>query len=278
MTRRLRSSSARRFAPSPDCMAATASRWQPNYCAAPRIPAYCATAWTRPRPLAASRSMRRSGSATFAPLCHRGLDRLLRWRTTGGHTHRRRASESSTPNAPRASYCPQTASRNPAAQRKRTRFDPHEGIDDNAQALFEALRHHRMKLARDENVPPYVIASDRTLRDIALLRPIASKSSSWHTASARPRPRSMATGRSSSGRQIHPLALSATTNSFGAIAMEKIRWGIIGCGDVTEVKSDPPSTKRRTPNWSRLCAAMPTRPEPTLPATMCRAGMPTLMR
>ena len=51
------------------------------------------------------------------------------------------------------------------------RVDPHEGIDDNAQALFEALRHHRMELARDENVPPYVIASDRTLRDIALLRP-----------------------------------------------------------------------------------------------------------
>ena len=28
-----------------------------------------------------------------------------------------------------------------------------------------------MELARAENVPPYVIASDRTLRDIALLRP-----------------------------------------------------------------------------------------------------------
>ena len=39
------------------------------------------------------------------------------------------------------------------------------------QALFDALRHHRMTLARDEKVPPYVIASDRTLRDIVLLRP-----------------------------------------------------------------------------------------------------------
>ena len=44
-------------------------------------------------------------------------------------------------------------------------------FDENAQALFDALRHYRMTLARDENVPPYVIASDRTLRDIVLLRP-----------------------------------------------------------------------------------------------------------
>ena len=37
--------------------------------------------------------------------------------------------------------------------------------------LFEALRRHRLALARSEGVPPYVIASDRTLREIALLRP-----------------------------------------------------------------------------------------------------------
>ena len=49
--------------------------------------------------------------------------------------------------------------------------DPSEEFDENAQALFDALRHHRMTLARDEKVPPYVIASDRTLRDIVLLRP-----------------------------------------------------------------------------------------------------------
>ena len=50
---------------------------------------------------------------------------------------------------------------------------PNLGVefDENAQALFDALRHHRMTLARDEKVPPYVIASDRTLRDIVLLRP-----------------------------------------------------------------------------------------------------------
>ena len=48
---------------------------------------------------------------------------------------------------------------------------PGEELDEKAQALFDALRHHRMTLARDEKVPPYVIASDRTLRDIVLLRP-----------------------------------------------------------------------------------------------------------
>jgi ATP-dependent DNA helicase RecQ len=37
--------------------------------------------------------------------------------------------------------------------------------------LFEALRRHRLEVARNERVPPYVVASDRTLRDIARLRP-----------------------------------------------------------------------------------------------------------
>jgi ATP-dependent DNA helicase RecQ len=37
--------------------------------------------------------------------------------------------------------------------------------------LFEALRAHRMQVARDEGVPPYVVASDRTLRDLCLQRP-----------------------------------------------------------------------------------------------------------
>ncbi|HVP31588.1 MAG TPA: ATP-dependent DNA helicase RecQ [Myxococcota bacterium] len=44
-------------------------------------------------------------------------------------------------------------------------------LDEAARALFEALRAHRLSLARREGVPPYVVASDRTLRDIALLRP-----------------------------------------------------------------------------------------------------------
>jgi len=40
-----------------------------------------------------------------------------------------------------------------------------------ASSLFEQLRALRSELARAENVPAYVVASDRTLRDIAVLRP-----------------------------------------------------------------------------------------------------------
>jgi ATP-dependent DNA helicase RecQ len=43
--------------------------------------------------------------------------------------------------------------------------------DAAAQALFEALRRHRLGLAREAGVAPFVIASDRTLRDLARLRP-----------------------------------------------------------------------------------------------------------
>jgi ATP-dependent DNA helicase RecQ len=38
-------------------------------------------------------------------------------------------------------------------------------------ALFEALRAHRLSVSRTESVPPYVVASDRTLRELALLAP-----------------------------------------------------------------------------------------------------------
>jgi ATP-dependent DNA helicase RecQ len=37
--------------------------------------------------------------------------------------------------------------------------------------MFEALRSRRLELAREERVPPYVIASDRTLRELAEVRP-----------------------------------------------------------------------------------------------------------
>ena len=39
------------------------------------------------------------------------------------------------------------------------------------EALFEALRTRRLELARTDGVPPYVVASDRTLRELAELRP-----------------------------------------------------------------------------------------------------------
>jgi ATP-dependent DNA helicase RecQ len=38
-------------------------------------------------------------------------------------------------------------------------------------ALFEALRAYRAGIAREEGVPPYVVAPDRTLIEIAVLRP-----------------------------------------------------------------------------------------------------------
>jgi ATP-dependent DNA helicase RecQ len=44
-------------------------------------------------------------------------------------------------------------------------------LDAEAQAIFDALRRHRLGLAREAGVAPFVIASDRTLRDLARLKP-----------------------------------------------------------------------------------------------------------
>lgn len=44
-------------------------------------------------------------------------------------------------------------------------------LDARGQQLFDALRAHRLEVARRDEVPPYVVASDRSLREIALLRP-----------------------------------------------------------------------------------------------------------
>ena len=60
----------------------------------------------------------------------------------------------------------------PRATGKRpARADGGNELDARGKALFEALRAFRIETARREGVPPYVIASDRTLRDLALLRP-----------------------------------------------------------------------------------------------------------
>jgi ATP-dependent DNA helicase RecQ len=48
---------------------------------------------------------------------------------------------------------------------------PTDALPAEAAELFEALRRLRSELARAENVPAFVVASDRTLRDIAVLRP-----------------------------------------------------------------------------------------------------------
>jgi ATP-dependent DNA helicase RecQ len=46
-----------------------------------------------------------------------------------------------------------------------------EGLDSAGLRLFEALRAHRLELSQREGVPPFMIASDRTLRDLSVLRP-----------------------------------------------------------------------------------------------------------
>ena len=47
-------------------------------------------------------------------------------------------------------------------------------LDDRGRELFEQLRAFRLAEARRQKVPPYVIASDRSLRDIARLRPASA--------------------------------------------------------------------------------------------------------
>ena len=44
-------------------------------------------------------------------------------------------------------------------------------LDAAGETLFEALRRERLRLARQDKLAPFMVASDRTLRDIALLRP-----------------------------------------------------------------------------------------------------------
>lgn len=55
--------------------------------------------------------------------------------------------------------------------RARGKVGPSVELDAEGHQLFEALRAHRLEVARHDEVPPYVVASDRTLRELALLRP-----------------------------------------------------------------------------------------------------------
>jgi ATP-dependent DNA helicase RecQ len=56
---------------------------------------------------------------------------------------------------------------------RRTSLKDELELDEESRELFEALRAHRLELARTESVPPFVVASDRTLREIARLRPMS---------------------------------------------------------------------------------------------------------
>jgi len=64
----------------------------------------------------------------------------------------------------------------PSSAGPRTRKDPatvtdEVVLDPAALALFQRLRAFRLQLANRDSVPPYVVASDRSLRDLAVLRP-----------------------------------------------------------------------------------------------------------
>jgi ATP-dependent DNA helicase RecQ len=74
---------------------------------------------------------------------------------------------------------PRAVERGPLARARgsgRRRSGPgEEALSPEAEQRFEALRHLRLQLARDEGVPAYVVANDRTLRDLARLRPRTEK-------------------------------------------------------------------------------------------------------
>jgi ATP-dependent DNA helicase RecQ len=44
-------------------------------------------------------------------------------------------------------------------------------LSDRDAVLFEALRVYRAGIAKEEGVPPYVVAPDKTLLEVAVLRP-----------------------------------------------------------------------------------------------------------
>jgi len=73
------------------------------------------------------------------------------------------------PTGRRADAAP-AATRRPEPGRRRPAREAAE-LDAAAQGLFEALRRHRLAVARAEGLAPFIVASDRTLRDIAMLRP-----------------------------------------------------------------------------------------------------------
>jgi ATP-dependent DNA helicase RecQ len=74
------------------------------------------------------------------------------------------------PSAGRGAAATPAAARSSDPGRRRPSREAAE-LDSAAQALFEALRRHRLAVARAEGLAPFIVASDRTLRDIAMLKP-----------------------------------------------------------------------------------------------------------
>jgi len=75
------------------------------------------------------------------------------------------------PATPARGAAPTRADRGDAQLKRRAAAESEQTLDPGDFALFEALRVHRLEVARREGVPPYVVASDRTLRDLVALRP-----------------------------------------------------------------------------------------------------------
>jgi ATP-dependent DNA helicase RecQ len=64
-----------------------------------------------------------------------------------------------------------TNAASPAPRAKRSPAREPEALDAAGLSLFERLREHRLEVSKQLGVPPYVVASDRTLRELAALRP-----------------------------------------------------------------------------------------------------------
>jgi len=73
--------------------------------------------------------------------------------------------------ATRHRAAPRSLAPRSTASRRATARESGEALGDRDRALFDALRRYRLKRASASGVPPYVVASDRTLREIAAQRP-----------------------------------------------------------------------------------------------------------
>ena len=49
------------------------------------------------------------------------------------------------------------------------------GRFDTDYGLFEELRKLRMKIAKEERVPPYIVFSDKSLKDMSAIKPATKK-------------------------------------------------------------------------------------------------------
>ena len=104
----------------------------------------------------------------------RGDERPVAVLTLAGHevmTDRRPARILLPHEAPPQPMAPRRSRPGAPSGRKTRAPAPDGSWDENEEALFQALRACRQELARARGVPAYVIAHDRTLRDLAHLRP-----------------------------------------------------------------------------------------------------------